>query len=83
MLSPVITGSQKFNLRNQPMYPDMSSTPRLAMILVRTGGPDQGTWAILLILAGKENKHMCVWWWRRRCWYLLNYSTIGSHVEVT
>ena len=54
----MITGSQKLNLRNKSMCPNLLSTPRLAVILVRIEGAEQGPWVILLILAGKENMHV-------------------------
>ena len=41
------------------MCPNLLSTPRLAVILVRIEGADQGPWVILLILAGKENTRVC------------------------
>ena len=57
--SPVIIGSQKLNLRNKSICPSLLSTPRLAVILVRIEGADQGPWVILLIFAGKENTCVC------------------------
>ena len=52
--SPVITGSPKLNLRSKSMCPNLLSTPRLVVILVRIEGADQGPWVIFSYLLGRK-----------------------------
>lgn len=73
--SPTTTGLQKLNLRQQSIYSVLSSTPWLAVILTGLGAADWGMWAFVLIVFGKESRHMCVTGGGRG-------DGIGSQVEM-